>query len=617
MKPHHILPLVALLSALFTTAQAQAQTDPYAEIGYHIDNPRNFNVRDSLASILYGPGDSGNQARFQAAYDLLQYNDVPGHEVESLGLEIVRPFILKADGEDEQWRMSSLSLLYLEIGFIHRERGGDDSEEKLRTYLEKALEAALLSGSGPHCAICYYAVGNLELKRGNIGLSHQYLYEAIKHYGNLGAYTIVTEVFFCIGSGFSDIRDTEGLGRVLAQMEENLGKDNSLRSRHFYNILKHTYFTILQEQERKAHGKASQASVDSAMVYVRANIDLVDNHIEELAPNYFHGYAYYYLAKELDANDPERNREIFEALDRAVAITERDIRAANNYVRGETASFREFHIMVNSLRMKALYRTGRLGEAREVLDRTLVMLAEFEHFENLNYIRSTVYEFAATLRQKTGELEEALRFQQQYAKSEARAYEKEKVRAMNEMSAKYESEIKQGRIDILTQKNRAARRQMMLLAGLILVTLTASGFVVVWNRQRRRNIEQKLYETALLAELRQEELDKMRMPEQTPVADTIARISRQVADSPSIGRDVKRKYLDNLSHLDGALMENAYRNSEARLTPLDIKYIICFNAGMSVPDIGDLFSVEPASVNTVRYRIRKKFAQNDPFRTII
>ncbi len=108
----------------------------------------------------------------------------------------------------------------------------------------------------------------------------------------------------------------------------------------------------------------------------------------------------------------------------------------------------------------------------------------------------------------------------------------------------------------------------------------------------------------------------MQLPEQTPVADTIEKIARQVAASV-IDKSIKSVYLDNLSHLDGVVLENAYRNSEARLTALDIKYIICFNAGMSVPDIGTVFSIEPASVNTVRYRIRKKFARNDPFRTII
>ncbi len=120
----------------------------------------------------------------------------------------------------------------------------------------------------------------------------------------------------------------------------------------------------------------------------------------------------------------------------------------------------------------------------------------------------------------------------------------------------------------------------------------------------------------LSVELRRQERDKLPGGEQTPVADTIEKIARKVLFS-TIDTDSKSIYLDSLSHLDDALLENAYRNSEGKITPLDMKYIICFNAGMSVRDISILFNIEPASVTTVRYRIRKKFAKEDSFRTII
>lgn len=102
----------------------------------------------------------------------------------------------------------------------------------------------------------------------------------------------------------------------------------------------------------------------------------------------------------------------------------------------------------------------------------------------------------------------------------------------------------------------------------------------------------------------------------TLLADTIEKIARRVSAS-AIDTGAKNIYMDSLSHLDDALLENTYRNSEVRLTALDMKYIICFNAGMNAHDIGIMFNIEPASVTTARYRIRKKFAQNDPFRTII
>ena len=46
---------------------------------------------------------------------------------------------------------------------------------------------------------------------------------------------------------------------------------------------------------------------------------------------------------------------------------------------------------------------------------------------------------------------------------------------------------------------------------------------------------------------------------------------------------------------------------------MDKRYILCFAAGMSVEDVADLFHIEPASVYTVRYRLRKKFPADSMF----
>ena len=50
-----------------------------------------------------------------------------------------------------------------------------------------------------------------------------------------------------------------------------------------------------------------------------------------------------------------------------------------------------------------------------------------------------------------------------------------------------------------------------------------------------------------------------------------------------------------------------------RLTNMDKRYILCFAAGMSVEEVADLFHIEPASVYTVRYRLRKKFPTDSLF----
>ena len=46
---------------------------------------------------------------------------------------------------------------------------------------------------------------------------------------------------------------------------------------------------------------------------------------------------------------------------------------------------------------------------------------------------------------------------------------------------------------------------------------------------------------------------------------------------------------------------------------MDKRYILCFAAGMTVEQIADFMCLEPASVYTVRYRLRKKFGSEYPF----
>jgi hypothetical protein len=141
---------------------------------------------------------------------------------------------------------------------------------------------------------------------------------------------------------------------------------------------------------------------------------------------------------------------------------------------------------------------------------------------------------------------------------------------------------------------------------------------------KRKNVEQKLYETALLAELHQNEFENLKNSNRQAdkqqvgeyrVQNTIESISHLIADS-LIESDNKKQYLDRLSKLDPKLLVGAMHASPL-LTTMDIKYIICFAADLDTKDISLIFNVEPASVNTVRYRIRKKCAKDESVRAII
>ncbi len=562
-------------------------------------------VRDSLEAIVYRSTDDA-MVRYRNAYGFLSTAGIPAEEMEALGLGVLYPFIAETWSDDEPQQHINLSMTWQLVASAYRERGGEDRNEKERLYMEKTLEEALLSGDDMRCATCYNNSAYVEIKRGDVTKAHEYLYEAIKYFDRLQHFDKSSEMLYTIACNFIQMKDVKGLARVLEQMREYLGKDDSKQSFYQYNSIKHNYFWLLEEHSVQRDGRVDHALVDSAMVYIRANIALVENSLPELAKNWIHGYAYYYLAKELDTWYPERNAEILDALDKARQTMERDLAAKDSTIALESNLMTEFDIMLNSILAGTLFRAGRLQESRAVLDQTLVLLARLEDHENLNTVRSIVYRFAVQYYKKTGDMAEALRFQALLTANEARIHEWNTTLVINEMSAKYDAERNRTRIEMLTRENRTTRQILWLIAGLSLAVIAAGGLVILWGHLRRKNIEYRLYETALVAEL----------SPQMPVRETIEKIVRSVTGS-AIEKDVKAAYLARLEHLDISLLENVYRSSGGSLTSLDMKYIVCFAAEIAVRDIGLLFNVEPASVNTVRYRIRKKFAPDDPFRLVI
>jgi len=104
--------------------------------------------------------------------------------------------------------------------------------------------------------------------------------------------------------------------------------------------------------------------------------------------------------------------------------------------------------------------------------------------------------------------------------------------------------------------------------------------------------------------------------EKQPVKNAIENIGRAISTS-IIEKNNKKAYLDCLAKLDIQLLEEACQISKVPITATDMKYIICFAAEMDVKDICLLFNIEPTSVHTVRYRIKKKFAKEDTFRTLL
>ena len=579
-----------------------------------------INLRDSLQVILNDETIDANY-RFTGAYNLIFFNSSP-EEAEELAFSVMLPFVQKT-WDNEASRLTGLARLYLLISFCHRERGGDDRDEKERLFLEKALETAIKSGNNSICARSYEVFGFMEIKRGDVPQAHEYLYQAIVYYDKMEQYVKSSEMLYVIASNFLEIKDAEGLQRVLLQMEEYLEKDASKQSLYQYNVVQHNYFDLLLEIAKKNGETVDYMLVDTVMFYIRKNIDLVENLLDELSPFWMHGYAYYFMAKAVDDYFPEQTDTIFLYLDKALEMMYRETFSLMN----EANSVIELQIFINNVRANALFKEGKTQKAYITMNETISLLEKMTDYKNISEQRYKAYQFMANYYENANRPADALKYLKLLRESEAQRYETEKVQALNDMSIKYETEKKEMQIQTLIRENITARRILWLIAGLSLMLLITFFFVILLGRLKRKNVEQQLYETALLAELRQSELEKMQQHqrqqqrqqqqlEHQPVKNTIEKITWMIEDS-MIEKDAKKTYLERLTKIDLKLLENACQSSQVKITGMDMKYIVCFAANIDTKDVSLLFNVEPKSVNTVRYRIKKKFAKEDTFRMIL
>lgn len=103
----------------------------------------------------------------------------------------------------------------------------------------------------------------------------------------------------------------------------------------------------------------------------------------------------------------------------------------------------------------------------------------------------------------------------------------------------------------------------------------------------------------------------MKNPFQIIIRNIIARISVSCIES-----GVKKLYTGQLSNMDIEALTQGYLTAEKKLSGMDMRYIVCFLIEMNVKDIALLFNIDSSSVRTARYRIRKKFGQNNTFRLL-
>ena len=221
--------------------------------------------------------------------------------------------------------------------------------------------------------------------------------------------------------------------------------------------------------------------------------------------------------------------------------------------------------------------------------------------------RGEAYKFMAMIHEEQRHWRKAFAYQQKLLDNNELRYDDDKRRILQEVQTQYEVEKQQLELDKLAAENRS-NRWIMVALWLLLLLLVIGYWLLVMGR---RNAEARLYEAALEADNMRQTIQTLES--QTDVDPLVILVDELVGQlEGGARRDYVERTVVQLRELDLGHVQVLLSHGK-KITTMDKRYILCFAAGMTVEEIADFMSLEPASVYTVRYRLRKKFSLEYPF----
>ena len=421
------------------------------------------------------------------------------------------------------------------------------------------------------------------------------LYERSIEYMNIGAFDQMEVLMRQLETltNFSDSKEVRSPGRTKERTEEEC---RSLVLFNYYSVASAYYAQLDSGDLAIRYGEQS----------IQAMEQLPDPEQWRIIPpwNYYNQALYYdfytdprqtdsieaYLLRAEHAaallHDPEDRQE--------VSISIQDMWAWLHYYRKQ-------------------YRAAE-QTIREVL--TMIDSVAEYHPNTVVTERGEAYAFMVMLCTDQGRYREALYWQERLIENNAVRYDIDKTASLQEIETRYEVEKQALEMERLRERNLAFRRLLYLLLSLLLCAF----LLIVVLYLRKKNTEAKLYEAALEADnirstmdaalasasLEKGEWNRENKPDSITAMQLLAdNLIKQLQQLPA-SCAYKVHSIDRLQQLDlEHILQLCAQGS--RLTNMDKRYILCFAAEMSVEDVANLFHIEPASVYTVRYRLRKKF----------
>jgi len=566
------------------------------------------NLQQKVRQMLNDKTIKDTYERWTAAFDTVAsyFYDLPYDECFQLSDEILLPFAEK-NIKDLSKRNIAKAYICNMVYLTYRNRGLPEDTKIAGDVLKEGVEFAERSNDIAICALLFRQYAYFLSQMGNISLAHEYYYKSISLYESLKKYKIVSYCLSCIAHDLIQARNIEGLRKLLEQVKLNINKqtdsDNSNSWFDFY-LIQGTYYLFLSLDYPEI-----TAYKDSAFVACSNAINLWENN-EKISQTDVGAYPYFNMALSYHALYPNLYDSIYYFLDKA-----------HDFMINERVFDTGLEIDVYLLYANLHFEQKKYVQAEKDIFHVLSLLEAITDYNQFVSRYSNAYKFLVMFYETTNRPAEAIKYYKLLLENEQKRYNNEKIVAMDDMLVKYEVEKKNEQLDRMAERAQATRKTLLLSGVLIAVLMITLIILIRFYKLRKQRLEQSVYESALLAELKQNELDAERQRikqhlEQKPTKAIIEKLMEWILQSP-IDKTKEKTYIRQLSELDIDMLEQGYLSADEKISNMEMKYIICFAIDMDVKDMGLLFNVEPASIRTVRYRIKKKFGEKNSFKFLM
>lgn len=402
---------------------------------------------------------------------------------------------------------------------------------------------------------------------GSLTEAHLLFRQAMDKFAENGQFDRASNCCYQIFTDYFNQRDMEAMQKMEVQMR------NLLEKHPEENSIAYDYYSVLAAMESVQLGKAKDPSDslrDTMFMNFKKALEFQEKmSVEEQSRrNLQPVWNYYNVAVLYDLMfDPPLSDSTRKYLDKAAEV-------CATFPHNVVADSIECEVSIRDLRAWLYYYDGKYSRAEAEMDTVCMMIESLKPFYGNKILteQGEAYSFYIELYTKTGDMEKAMHYQQLLNQNDKDRYNVSKNAAMHEIETRYDVAKKDVRINFLHRRNR-----ILMVSGILLLLALAGAILIVFRREKHHELRRS-------AE---------------------ARAAKEAADALHSSILLMMEQM-GISNVNPEYAQEIIESAKTPLSNVEQKYLLCFLSGMPTQAIADIFHVEPASVYTVRYRLKKK-----------